>query len=87
MISNIVVKYQNYQYEIKFKEVQDLKVQAIVISNVTEKEYYNRYKVKVCNGEFKNIRLYINVKKDVELEYGDKIEVGGQFLEPQTQRN
>ena len=27
MISNIVVKYQNYQYEIKFKEVQDLKVQ------------------------------------------------------------
>ena len=41
MISNIVVKYQNYQYEIKFKEVQDLKVQAMVISNVTEKEYYN----------------------------------------------
>lgn len=87
MISNIVVKYQNYQYETKFKEVQDLKVQALIISNVTEKEYYNRYKVKVCNGEFKNIRLYINVKKDVELEYGDKIEVVGQFIEPQTQRN
>lgn len=84
MISNIVVKYQNYQYETKFKEVQDLKVQAIVISNVSEKEYYNRYKVKVCN---ENIRLYINVKKDVKLEYGDKIEVGGQFIEPQTQRN
>ena len=84
MISNIVVKYQNYQYEIKFKEVQDLKVQAIVISNVTEKEYYNRYKVKVCN---ENIRLYINVKKDVELEYGDKIELDGQFIEPQIQRN
>ena len=51
MISNIVVKYQNYQYETKFKEVQDLKVQAMVISNVTEKEYYNRYKVKVCNSK------------------------------------
>lgn len=84
IISNIVIKYQNYQYENKFKEVQELEAQAIVISNVSEKEYYNRYKVKVCN---ENIRLYINVKKDVKLEYGDKIEVGGQFIEPQTQRN
>lgn len=84
IISNIVIKYQNYQYETKFKEVQELEAQAIVISNVSEKEYYNRYKVKVCN---ENIRLYINVKKDVKLEYGDKIEVGGQFIEPQTQRN
>ena len=84
IISNIVIKYQNYQYENKFKEVQELEAQAIVISNVSEKEYYNRYKVKVCN---ENIRLYINVKKDVKLEYGDKIEVGGQFIEPKTKRN
>ena len=82
-ISNLIIKYQDFRYENTFKDQEEMKIIAIVISNKKEKEYYNRYKIKTLSNE----NLYINVNKKINLEYGDKIEVEGVFQEPQTARN
>lgn len=82
-ISNLIIKYQDFRYENTFKNQQKVKIIAIVISNKQEKEYYNRYKIKTLSNE----NLYINVNKKINLEYGDKVQVEGEFQEPQTARN
>ena len=80
-ISNLIIKRQENQYDILFKDGQEIAFIAIVISNKQEKQYYNRYKIKTSF----NKDLYINVNQ--ELEYGDKIQIKGEFQEPQTARN
>lgn len=82
LISNLIVKYQEYKYENVFKNGQKLELTAIVVSNKQEKEYYNRYKV-----EYEGKYLYISVDKKMNLEYGDKVQIKGEFQEPQTARN
>ena len=84
-ISNIIIKYKNSKYDNLYKGIENLEVIGIVVGNKIEKEYYNRYKIKVINGKFKNTYLYINSKE--ELEYGDKINVNGEFIEPSKARN
>ena len=85
LISNIIIKYKNSKYDNLYKGIENLEVTGIVVSNKVEKEYYNRYKIKVLDGKFKNTYLYINSKE--ELEYGDKIDVNGEFIEPSKARN
>lgn len=82
LISNLIIKYQEYRYENAFEDGQKLELTAIVVSNKQEKEYYNRYKVKY-EGKY----LYISVDKKMNLEYGDKIQIKGEFQEPQISRN
>lgn len=82
-ISNIIIKYQENKYENVFKDGQELQLTAIVVSNRQQKEYYNRYKIKTSS----NKNLYINVDSKIELEYGDKVQIKGEFQEPQTARN
>ena len=86
-ISNIIVKFYNNKYENLYKDIESLELTAVVVSNKKEKEYYNRYKIKVAESKFKNTNLYINVSKNEELEYGDKIKIKGQFIEPTKARN
>lgn len=84
-ISNIIIKYQNHKYENLYKDCNQLAVTAIVVSNKEEREYNNRYKIKVFNEKYKNTKLYMTTKN--ELEYGDKIYLVGEFQEPQEARN
>lgn len=86
-ISNSIIKVQNNKYDNTFDSVKEIELTAIVISNKEQKEYYNRYKIKVCIGKYKNTNLYLNVSKEQKLEYGDKIQIKGEFIEPQTARN
>jgi len=81
-ISNLIIKYQENKYEKLFKEGQELNITAIVVSNKQEKEYYNRYKIKY-EGQY----LYINVDKNTDVKFGDKIQIKGEFQEPQAARN
>ena len=81
--SNLIIKYQEKQYNNLFEDGQEINTTAIVISNKQEKQYYDRYKIKT----FSNKNLYINVAKKTKLEYGDKIQLKGEFQEPQTARN
>ena len=86
-ISNNIVKYLNLKYENLYLNVENIEIEALIISNKEEKEYTNRYKIKVLKGKYKNTNLYIRTNKDINLEYGDKIEIKGKFEEPQSQRN
>ena len=86
-ISNIVINYREVEFNKLFKNDQKLEIVAGVVSNKQEKEYYDRYKIKVLDGKYKNKNLYINVDKNQELEYGDKIYIKGEFQEAQTARN
>ena len=82
-ISNLIIIYQENKYEKSFVEGQNLEIVAVVISNVKEQEYSNKYEVKTISNE----KLYIYVNKKVKLEYGDKIKIKGEFQEPQSSRN
>ena len=83
-ISNSIVIFQNKRYENRYQDGEIITGEAIVISELQEKEYYNRYKI-----QYENTFLYLKLdKKSTEnLEYGDKIKFSGQFIEPSTQRN
>lgn len=89
MISNTVVIFQNKNYEriYDYLSVQEnLYLTGIIISGKQEKQYYNKYKIKV-NYNNQNLRFYITTKKDIELEYGDKIVFSGTYEKPKIRRN
>ena len=82
-ISNLIIKYQEKQYDNVFQDGEEISLKAIVVSNKQEKEYYNRYKIKTLSNKY----LYISIDKKEKLEYGDKVHIKGEFQEPQTARN
>ena len=86
-ISNSIVKYLNQKYENLYSNIKNLQIKGLVISNLEEQEFYYRYKIKILEGDYKNTNLYLKTPKNIILEYGDKVEVLGEFEEPQTQRN
>ena len=85
IISNTIIIIQNKRYENKYKDGDQILGKAIVISNVQEKEYSNMYKIKLLkNGD----KFYLKLnKKQSKLQYGEEIELKGEFIEPQTARN
>lgn len=86
-ISNTVVLIQNKKYEKIYEELSQKKkitLTGIIISNKEEKQYYNKYKIKIQN---QNLRFYIIVDKNIKLEYGDKIKIVGEYKRPEKQRN
>lgn len=94
IISNIIIKIQESEYESVYIAEGDIgEILCIIESNCEEKEYYNRYKVKVIEAntleKFKYKCFYIQVKKkDFEnLEYGDMIQIRGNYKKPDEQRN
>lgn len=93
IVSNTITLFQNNKYENLYKnlENQEISVIAKVISNKKEKENKDIYKLKIenINGKtkYKNTYIYLTIKKDINLEYGDKITLKGKFIEPSTKRN
>lgn len=85
VISNMIVQKLNFKYNNLYKNKEELKLQVIIVSNKKEKEYYNRYKIKVLNNKYSNTYLYMTTKK--ELKYGDVLNIKGKFTEPNTERN
>lgn len=86
IISNLIVNFQNEKYENVYKDGEELTLIAIVDSNKEEKEYKDTYKIKTENKDT-NLILSVNKNKDIELEYGDKILIKGEFVEPSESRN
>ena len=83
-ISNLIIKFQENKYNNLFKNAQAIETTGIIISNKQEKDYYNRYKIKILDPK---VKLYINVNKKIELNYGDKIKLKGEFIKPQIATN
>ena len=89
IISNSIVIYKNIEYEKSFKDEEILEGTAVVVSQKEEKDYNYTYKIKLLKGKNKNKCLYLKIdkKQEVNLEYGDKIFITGEFQEPQGMRN
>lgn len=89
IISNTIVIFENKNYEKIYNNLsnqESLNLTGIIISEKKEKQYYNKYKIKV-NYNSQNLRFYITTKKDIELEYGDKVTILGTYTKPEIQRN
>ena len=93
VISNTMVIIKNTNFEELYIKEQGLTIKGIVVSDKTEKEYSDIYKIKVnkCDevSKYKNKYLYIKIGKKlkVTLDYGDEIIIKGKYIEPNTKRN
>ena len=76
-------KYDNF-YKQGYKE---LAINGIIVSNTEETEYYNKYIIKSKTKETKGKNFILYLPKNIYLEYGDLIEIDGEFTEPEDSRN
>ena len=86
----------NKSYKELYKEISNsetVPIEAIVISSAKEKEYSYEYTLKVLkiNGskQYKGIKLLLNVRKNKNenINYGDLIQLNGNFKIPNGVRN
>ena len=91
LISNFIIINQNKKYQNLYTDVSNLKLIGTIVSNEKVKENINIYKLKVDelneSLKYKNTYLFIQVKNNLNLEYGSKVEINGEFVEPNIQRN
>ena len=86
-ISSIYLNYCNKRYEIIYNNFIDEEIIATVVSNKKESEYMDIYKVRLEGYKGINLILRISSNKKSNLEYGDKIQVKGEYIIPDTARN
>lgn len=90
LFSNTYMLYLNNKYNSFYENSpQTITAKAVVVGDAEEKEYYYKYLVKIRDGTYKNKKFYLNVKKNKsnKLEYGDLIELKGEYLIPSEARN
>jgi len=91
IISNTITIYKNKSYESKYEKIENSNFVAIVMSDAKENEYYNQYKVKIISvdndKQYANTYLLLNIKQDINFEYGDRITFYGEYKQPEGQRN
>lgn len=83
-ISNSIVLYQNYRCENLYKNVNE---KDIEITGIVESQSDKKIKIKVDKGKYKNTFLYVYLKNDIKLEYGNEIKISGKFYSPQKRTN
>lgn len=90
LVSSIYISFCNRKFEKFYKEFNNFQITATVISNNKETEYKNTYKVRPEDfvGD-KDINLILRVSKSrkINLNYGDKIKVSGEYIIPEEARN
>ncbi len=90
VISNSIILFKENKYETLYSE-ENIIVEGIIISNKEEREYKNRYILKVLavnnSNKYKSTKIYIDVNKDIEFQYGDKVTLKGEFQKGSEQRN
>lgn len=93
LVSFFNVRILEKSYQNKYNDLnENIKVEAIVVSNTIEKEYNNTYTIKIkCindNQRYKNDLLILQIKnKQLKIDYGDEIYFIGNFKKAQTARN
>lgn len=86
-ISSIYVYNQNLNYESKYKKYdnKNISIEGTIISDIEEKEYNYAFTIRTKDGYF-----LVNLKKnkeEISLEYGDKLQISGEYQEPNKARN
>lgn len=88
-ISNFIVINLNNKYEKVYKSLENVNLMVKVVDNGTNKEYKTTYRIKVDEGTYKGIYLYLDVKTKlkINLKYGDYINLQGLYKEPSKASN
>lgn len=90
LIGNTQVLYLKNKYLEIYKDAKSIiSATAVVIKGPSEGEYNYKYTVKARTGKYKNKKfiVYINKKNKKLLEYGDLIEIKGEYSAPEVARN
>lgn len=90
LIGNTQVLYLKNKYlEIYKDDKSIISATAVVIKGPSEGEYNYKYTVKARTGKYKNKKfiVYINKRNKKLLEYGDLIEIKGEYSAPEVARN
>lgn len=90
LIGNTQVLYLKNKYlEIYIDDKNIISATAVLIKGPSEGEYNYKYTVKARTGKYKNKKfiVYINKKNKKLLEYGDLIEIKGEYSAPEVARN
>lgn len=93
VLSNFVVLFLNYKYEKLYQDIEKAEFIGTIVSGVEEKQYYNRYKIKIDSvnkdKKYNKTYLFFNINKehDIGYEYGDLIKFEGEYISPNKARN
>ena len=90
LIGNTQVLYLKNEYLKVYKEDKSIINEiAVVIKGPIEEEYNYKYTVKLRTGKYKNKKfiVYINKKNKKLFEYGDLINIKGEYSAPEIARN
>ena len=88
IISNFYIIITNYKYDNLYKDVTKLNVCGVIVEEMAQNDFYDRYVIKILQDKYKNTKLILKVKKDkIDIKLGDLIDVSGEFEEPSVQRN
>lgn len=86
-IFSIYVYNKNLNYESKYKKYdnKNISIEGTIISDIEEKEYNYTFTIRTKDDYF-----LVNLKKnkeEISLEYGDKLQISGEYQEPNKARN
>lgn len=80
--------YLNIKYNEFYKTPQEtINENAIVIKEGVEKEYSYTYIIKIVDGKYKNKKFVLSTNKKNTLQYGDLINIKGEYIIPTESRN
>ncbi len=90
LIGSIYTTIKSKEYENHNRQMQKGTAYiGTIISNSIQKEYYTQYELRIekIGQENTNIKLYLHYQGKQNLEYGDKIALKGEYIEPDIARN
>lgn len=90
IISNSYILYLNKKYEKMYKNTEsNINTCAVILNEKKEKEYTYSYTIKIKDGEYKNKKFILTLKKTENniLKYGDLIEIDGKYFQPNKGKN
>ena len=93
IISNLTIRILDDKYNKLYSNVQEINAIAKVIDNGSKKEYSTMYKIKIetinNSSIYKNTNLYLKISNNlnINLQYGDKMLINGNYIEPEIARN
>lgn len=86
-VSSIYLINYNKKYEGIYSKFSSQEMIATIVSNKKETDYKNIYKIKLEEYKCVNFLLRVPKSKIINLEYGDKIKIIGEYILPEESRN
>ena len=79
-----------FSFDKKYPEQAQMSIVAQVVSMKKEKERSNSYTIKIIQSNIEktqNTKIIIYTKKEIDLKYGDIVQVDGDFSKGEVARN